>query len=144
FKAWLKSRFNFLDIDEFKQATDIVFLNGGDKFLKEYAKRELNCKFRELSKGLDLVVKINDKYIIGTAKFITDFGGTQYNQFNKAISLVKETQCPSNVIKVAIVDGVAWLRGQMRSTLDELKDNEFCLSSLLLEEFLETIKIINI
>ena len=75
FKVWLKSRFNFLDTDEFMKSNDIAFLKGGDKFLKEYAKRELGGKFRELSKGLDFVAKINKKYIIGTAKFITDFGG---------------------------------------------------------------------
>ena len=129
----------FLDIDEFKKTNDkIIFLNGGDKFLKEYAKMELKCKFRELSKGLDFVSIIhNKKYIIGTAKFITDFGGSQDNQFKEAVSLVKETKCPSNVLKVAIIDGVAWLGGEMKSTLERLKEDEFCFSALLLEEFIK-------
>lgn len=137
FKVWLKSRFDFLDINEFNESDDIVFLNGGDKFLKEYAKRELGCKFRELSKGLDFVAKSNKKHIIGTAKFITDFGGSQDNQFKEAVSLVKETYCPKNVIKVAIIDGVAWLGGDMKTTLEKLKNDEFCFSALLLEEFMK-------
>jgi len=140
FKRWLKSRFKFLNIDEFLKTDDkVVFLNGGDKFLREYAQTNLRCKFRELSKGLDFVAKISSysiKYIIGTAKFITDFGGTQYNQFNEAVSLIKETKCPSNVIKVAIIDGVAWLGGKMKSELEKLKKDEFCFSALLLEEFI--------
>jgi len=139
FKMWLKTHFDFLDIDEFRKTNDkIVFLNGGDKFLKEYAKTELKCKFRELSKGLDFVLRIhNKKYIIGTAKFITDFGGSQDNQFKEAVSLVRETQCPSNVIKIAIIDGVAWLGGEMRSTLERFKEDEICCSALLLEKFLK-------
>jgi hypothetical protein len=139
FKTWLKTHFDFLDIDEFRKTNDkIIFLNGGDKFLKEYAKMELKCKFRELSKGLDFVSSIhNKKYIIGTAKFITDFGGSQDNQFKEAVSLVKETKCPSNVLKVAIIDGVAWLGGEMKSTLEGLEEGEFCFSALLLEEFIK-------
>ncbi|MGC9070688.1 MAG: hypothetical protein ACP5IO_05195 [Elusimicrobiales bacterium] len=74
---------------------------------------------------------------IGTAKFITDFGGSQDNQFKEAVSLVKETRCPSRVIKLAIIDGVAWLGGEMRTTLENLKNEEFCLSALLLEEFIK-------
>jgi len=139
FKNWLKKNFYFLKYNEFiKSNKKIVFLDGSDKFLKEYAIKELKCKFRELSKGLDFLAKIKqNKYIIGTAKFITDFGGTQDNQFKEAISLVKETQCPSNVIIIAVIDGVAWLGGEMKATLEKLKENEFCLSALLLKEFLK-------
>ncbi len=141
FRAWLGRRFTFLPINEFKESTNIALLEGGDNFLKEYAQRELKCKFRELSKGLDFVAKINNtKYIIGTAKFITDFGGSQDNQFKEAVSLVKETKCPPNVKKVAIIDGVAWLGGTMKSKLESLKKNEFCFSALLLEEFLKELK----
>jgi len=139
FKTWLKTNFDFLDIDKFiKTNNKIIFLNGGDKFLKEYAKAELKCKFRELSKGLDFVAKINNKkYIIGTAKFITDFGGSQDNQFKEAVSLVKETKCPLSVLKVAIIDGVAWLGGGMKSILEGLKKDEFCFSALLLKAFVK-------
>ncbi len=143
FRTWLKNKFDFLNIDEFLEVNDkVVFLNGGDKFLKEYVRKELECKFRELSKGLDFVAKIYEsRYMIGTAKFITDFGGSQDNQFKEAVSLVKETKCPSNVIKVAIIDGVAWLGGEMKLTLENLKKDEFCFSALLLEEFLEALKV---
>jgi len=137
FKIWLKSKFTFSNIETFKGSTNTVFLTGGDKFLKEYAKRELKCNFRELSKGLDFVAKTDNKHIIGTTKFITDFGGSQDNQFKEAVSLVKETRCPSDVIKVAVIDGVAWLGGGMKLTLERLKNNEFCFSALLLEEFLK-------
>ena len=137
FRKWLRKKFDFLDANEFcKVRNKVVFLDGGDKFLKKYAQEELKCKFGELSKGLDFVAKIyQNRYIIGTAKFITDFGGSQYNQFNEAISLIKYTQSPDNVVKVAIIDGVAWLGGKMKDILEKLTENEFSLSALLLEEF---------
>lgn len=140
FKKWLRSQFKFVDIDNFKKFEGVVFLNGGDRYLKQYAEKELKCKFRELSKGLDFVAKVGKKYIIGSAKFITDFGGSQDNQFKEVISLVKETHSPKDVLRVAIVDGVAWLGGEMKSTLVKLKSDEFCLSALLLKDFLNQIR----
>ncbi|MEO0172977.1 MAG: hypothetical protein ABIL13_07010 [candidate division WOR-3 bacterium] len=122
FKLWLRSKFNFIDVNEFRRAKGIVFLNGGDKFLKEYAKSELKCKFKELSKGLDFIARVKNKYIIGTAKFITDIGGSQSNQFIEALSLIKETKCSENIIKIAIIDGAPWL--------NEKEKNEFCFSAL--------------
>ena len=136
-RNWLENEFNFLDLEEFRKSTDLFFLRGEDKFLKNYAKDELKCEFSELSKGLDFIAKINNRYIIGTGKFITDFGGSQDNQFIEAIRLLTETKCPQNVIKVAIIDGVAYLGGKMKSTLERLNNNEFCFSALLLNEFIE-------
>lgn len=137
FRRWLKNKFNFLVLEKFKKSRGLSFLEGGDTLLKNYAKNELKCQFTKLSKGLDFIVKSNDKYLIGTAKFITDFGGSQDNQFMEAIRLIKETKCPPNIIKVAVVDGVAYLGGKMKSTLQELKNNEFCFSALLLDEFIK-------
>lgn len=140
FRNWLKKEFEFLDTEDFNKISGLVFLNGGDELLRDYAEKQLNCVLGELSKGIDFVAKVKDRYIIGTAKFITDFGGTQYNQFYEAIRLIRETQTPKNVIKLAVIDGVAWLGGRMAYLLNTLKDDEFCLSALLLKDFLNTIK----
>jgi len=140
FRDWLRNNFEFKVVDEFANTNNqVIFLDGSDKVLKEYAIRNLRCSFRELSKGLDFIAKISgDIHIVGTAKFITDFGGSQDNQFNEAISMVKETICPSNVLKVAIIDGVAWLGGKMASVLQNLNNDEFCFSALLLDEFIRS------
>lgn len=140
FKNWLKKKFRFVNVKKFNNiSNEICFLNGGDKLLKKYAEKNLKCKFREHSKGLDFVAKKGNKYGIGTAKFITDTGGSQTNQFNEAITFLKETHCPSNIIKIAVIDGVPWLGGKMKETLEKLKENEFCFSVLLLEEFLNEV-----
>lgn len=137
FRSWLKNNFDFLDKDEFDKSKNIAFLEGGDKFLKEYAEKELKCKFSILSKGLDFLAKIDDRYIIGTAKFITDFGGSQDNQFMEAIRFIKETKCSKNIMKVAVIDGVIWLNKKLELKLKNLAENEFCFSVLLLKKFIK-------
>lgn len=144
FQNWIKKKFNAVDVRKFNRnkRRKIIFLLGADKQLKDYAEQELRCKFNRLAKGLDFLGKSKDKYIIGTAKFITDTGGTQDNQFYEAVRFIKETRSPKNVIKVATIDGVVWLKGKSRKgrktqrVLDNLKRNEFCFSALLLKDFL--------
>lgn len=139
FRNWLRNNFKFADSWEFEQTDTVVFLEGGDKGLREYAKENLNCRLGELTKGLDFIAKVKNQYLIGTAKFITDFGGTQFNQFYEAIRLIKESKCPTSVIKVAVIDGVAWLGGKMKSFLFHLRKDEFSLSALLLNEFISEV-----
>lgn len=139
FRYWLMSNFKFLDLPEFETNEKLVFLRGGDKALKEYAEDRLKCKLGKLSKGLDFIAKIKSKYIIGTAKLITAIGGGQSGQFYEAIRLIKETKCPVNVEKVAVVDGIVWLGGKMKSILDTLGRKEYCLSALLLKKFISEV-----
>lgn len=137
FKSWLKKNFEFSSYDQFFESKHkIIFLDGTDKTLKKFAEKDLKCVFKTLSKGLDFLAKANQKFIIGSAKFITDFGGSQDNQFNEVISLIKETKCLQNVYKVAIIDGVPWLRDKIKKIVSQLKNNEFCFSALVLKDFL--------
>jgi hypothetical protein len=141
FRNWLKRKFEFVSIESFANAKETVFLDGGDRALKVYAEKQLGCNLGELSKGLDFVAKVGSKYVIGTAKFITDFGGSQDNQFFEAIRFVQEVGIPTNIVKIAIIDGVAWLDGKMLDLLKkEFKNNEICLSALLLKDFLIELK----
>lgn len=139
FRHWLKKNFTFWDFTEFEKNKTLAFLEGGDKKLKEYAEKHLKCKFGDLTKGLDFVATYKNKYMIGTGKFITTSGGSQGNQFYEAIRLLKKTKCPGNVVKVAVIDGVAWLDNTMKNILETFKRNEFALSALLLKKFLSEI-----
>lgn len=139
FRNWLRKKFLFTEIADLDDRKEITFLNGGDAVLRSFAESRLGCALGELSKGLDFIAKVRHAYIIGTAKFLTDFGGTQFNQFYEAIRLVREVRSPKNVVKVAIVDGVVWLGGKMLQVVKNLRKDEFCLSALLLEDFLNEI-----
>ncbi len=98
-----------------------------------FAKEHLNYKH---NKGLDFIARFNGKYVIGEAKFLTDYGGHQNAQFNDAIATIKAKNVKA--IKVAILDGVIYIKGNNKMYKDvttKLK-NENIMSSLVLREFL--------
>ncbi len=86
-------------------------------------------------KGLDFVARFNGKYVIGEAKFLTDFGGHQNAQFNDAINTVKTDV---NAVTVAILDGVLYIESSNKMYRDitrKLTDYNI-MSSMVLREFL--------
>jgi len=88
------------------------------------------------NKGLDFIARFNGKYIIGEAKFLTDFGGHQNAQFNDAIGTI--TQKNIKAIPIAVLDGVLYIKGKnkMYKSLTEQLKNYNIMSSLVLREFL--------
>ena len=90
-------------------------------------------------KGLDFVGRFNKKYIVGEAKFLTDFGGHQNAQFTDAISTI--TDASVQAITVAILDGVLYIKGnnKMYRDITTTYSNFNILSALLLRKFLYSI-----
>ena len=87
------------------------------------------------------MAKFNGTYILGEAKFLTDFGGHQNAQFEDAISTMRhEMRKTNNNVKViSILDGVLYIPGKnkMHKKLTEgFKDNEVVISAVLLRDFL--------
>lgn len=82
------------------------------------------------------MARFNKKYIIGEAKFLTDFGGHQNAQFNDTISTIETPNIKA--IKVAILDGVLYIESnnKMRKLLDTTYKNYHIMSTLVLREFL--------
>ncbi|BBE42437.1 Tsp45I type II restriction enzyme [Conexivisphaera calida] len=139
FKNWLKKLgYPFLVEDQFTNFRGgIAFLDGSDKKLGKFANEKLKCG---LDKTPDFIAKVDDKFVIGEAKFLTDFGGHQDRQFEDALKLIRNKQCKA--IRVAVLDGVLWLNTDNRISRDvrQLKDDEIALSALLLEEFLKSLR----
>lgn len=141
FKRWLKEGylgFKVLDFNKFKINKEDAILIASDEEMKQFAKEHLGY---HRDKGLDFIARINGKYIIGEAKFLTDFGGHQNAQFNDAKqTLLDNTE--QGVIKVAILDGVLYIPGNSKMfksiTQGSLKDKNI-LSALVLKNFLYTI-----
>lgn len=134
FDDWLKKEgYRFLGEEKFKTFKGISFLKGGNKELKSFAIRYLQIK--GLKKGLDFILKIKGKYIIGEAKFLTDYGGTQNNQFRDAINVAKVKK--DNVLGIAVLDGIVWFESNayMHKTVKSLKST--ALSALLLKKFIK-------
>lgn len=136
FKRWLKKKSLGIEpvkSDEFLKAKGNAVLDAGDAEMMAFAREHLNYKH---DKGLDFIGRFNGKYVIGEAKFLTDFGGHQNAQFNDAIATLKAKGVKA--IIVAILDGVLYIKGNNKMYKDvttKLK-NENIMSSLVLREFL--------
>ncbi len=85
FKRWINNKslgVQPIKLDKFIQAKGNAILDASDAEMMQFGKEHLNY-FR--NKGLDFIGRFNGKYVIGEAKFLTDFGGHQNAQFNDAI-----------------------------------------------------------
>lgn len=124
---------------EFALSEGNAILNVSDLEMKQFAKEQFGYK---RNKGLDFIARFNNTYVLGEAKFLSDFGGHQTDQFEDAIATIHSTLvgglCKNaKVLKIAILDGVLYInsRNKMHMYLKEHED-EIILSSLLLREFL--------
>ncbi|MDR3183399.1 MAG: hypothetical protein LBT89_10890 [Planctomycetaceae bacterium] len=139
FRRWLEKKelgFPLLNIDEFRQTKDDAVLIGSDAILADFARSKLDYRGE---KGLDFLARVRKTYIIGEAKFLTDFGGHQNAQFEYAKNLLQDNT--AKAVKIAILDGVLYITGRnkMFSFLKSHKENYNILSCLLLREFLHQI-----
>ena len=136
FREWLRRKslgIAPVGVEEFTANMDDAVLDGSDQFMMQFAKDELNYNH---PKGLDFVARFNGKYVIGEAKFLTDFGGHQNAQFNDAIATIEAKDVKA--IKIAILDGVLYIKGnnKMHKDITETYKNHNIMSALVLRDFL--------
>ncbi|MBU1255475.1 restriction endonuclease [Patescibacteria group bacterium] len=136
FRRWVNKKslgMQPVKLDKFIKTKKNAILDGGDAEMMAFAKEYLNYK---RNKGLDFIGRFNGKYIIGEAKFLTDFGGHQNAQFNDAITIVKTRNLKAET--VAILDGVLYIKGKnkmYKEIATKLKRYNI-MSSLVLRNFL--------
>lgn len=136
FRRWLNKKslgIQPVKMDQFLNGKDNAILDAGDAEMMKFARENLNYKH---NKGLDIIARFNNKYVIGEAKFLTDFGGYQNAQFADAISTIKAKNV--HAIKIAILDGVLYIPGKskMYKAITTTYRKENIMSSLVLREFL--------
>lgn len=136
FKRWLKKKSLGIEpvkLDMFLKAKRNAVLDASDAEMMAFAREHLDYKH---NKGLDFIGRFNGKYVIGEAKFLTDFGGHQNAQFNDAIATVKAKGVKA--ITVAILDGVLYIKGsnKMYKGIAGKFKKENIMSTLVLREFL--------
>lgn len=136
FRRWLNRKSLGLQpvgIDAFIKTKKNAVLNGSDRELMDFAREKLNYS---RDKGLDFVARFNGKYVIGEAKFLTDFGGHQNAQFNDAVATLQTENVKA--VKLAVLDGVLYIRGNNKMYRDittKYADLNI-MSSLVLRDFL--------
>jgi hypothetical protein len=136
FRDWLKRKslgVEPVSLDEFLSNDKDAILNAGDNAMMNFAKEHLGYNH---NKGLDFVGRFNKQFVIGEAKFLTDFGGHQYAQFNDAISTIQTKGVKA--VKIAILDGVLFIEGKnkMYKAITETYKDYNIMSALVLREFL--------
>lgn len=126
--------------EDFLKATENTIFQGTDNQKAAFARKYLGYN-RE--KGLDFLAKFNNTYIIGEAKFLSDFGGSQNSDFEDAELTLRSTLAPTanKVIKIAIIDGVIYIdkcanQKMSREMRNNFNDDEVILSAILLRDFL--------
>lgn len=136
FKEWLKRAeigVPVLDLHDFCSTKENAILDAGDEEMKQWGRRYVNY---QRNKGLDFVGRFNNKYVIGEAKFLTDFGGHQNAQLNDALETLTDRQ--TTAVTVAILDGVLYIknRNKMHASITRDYSEYNILSALVLNEFL--------
>lgn len=136
FRRWLRSKalgIMPISLDEFKANDQDAILAASDHVMMQFANDILEYR-RE--KGSDFIVRFRGKYVIGEAKFLTDFGGHQNAQFEDATALLKTEG--THAIKVAIMDGVLYIKGnnKMYRSITTTCQEYPIMSALVLREFL--------
>lgn len=137
FKRWIDTGvlgMKPVDLKTFDSTTDDAILSGSDKELKEYAIKNLGFK-RDGDKGLDLLCRFNGKYVIGEAKFISDEGGHQNDQFLDAITTI-DAEVNDGVISIGIIDGVPYIPSKKKMYTYITTHDKPIMSALLLRDFL--------
>lgn len=143
FKYWLNK--GTLGVPVYKNVSDFLrkpkenaVLNVSDAEMANFAVEYLGY---DREKGLDFLARFNNKYVVGEAKFLTDFGGHQNAQFDDAVSTITSNfhsaKLNAEVVPVAIMDGVLYIKGahKMYRYLEN-HEEQIIISSLLLREFL--------
>ncbi len=136
FRRWLNKKslgIQPVKMEEFLKTEENAILDGSDAEMKRFAQEHLNY---HRNKGLDFIARFNGKYIIGEAKFLTDFGGHQNAQFNDAIQTLKLEGVKA--IPIAILDGVLYIKGNSKMYREITTTFKECniMSSLVLRDFL--------
>lgn len=136
FRDWLKRKSLGIEpvtLNDFLEKDEDAILDAGDNAMMKFANEHLGYNH---NKGLDFVARFNKQFVIGEAKFLTDFGGHQNAQFNDAISTVQAKGV--NAVKIAILDGVLFIEGKnkMYKAITETYKDYNIMSALVLREFL--------
>ncbi|MBW1649892.1 MAG: restriction endonuclease [Deltaproteobacteria bacterium] len=136
FRGWLRKKslgITPVDLSEFIANNNDAILDASDNAMMNFAKNNLDYNH---NKGLDFAARFNGKYVIGEAKFLTDFGGYQNAQFNDAINMIETKGVKA--IKIAVLDGVLYIKGnnKMYKLLTERYKDYNIMSALVLREFL--------
>lgn len=140
FYNWLKKHFPnqgipILPQTQFVKCRGVAFFDGRNSDILNFVNRTLGLK---LERGRDFLYKVDDKFVLGEARFLSTSGGSQTRDLIETIEFIKKTK--GRVIGVGVLDGIVWFNKGYVKKLSNLGDDEPALSALLLEDFLKSLR----
>ncbi len=111
-----------------------AIIDASEKGLLDFARSELGYIS---DKRPDLIIKANSRFVIGEAKFLTDYGGHQDRQLEDALKLAADISGTAS--KVAILDGVCWIEGKNKMFRQIADSENDVFSALLFEKYIKLI-----
>lgn len=135
FMNWARTNFNVLSLSDFEKSKQGIAILGGNEL---EAKNFCNVKLGiAVSKRPDLVAKVNNKYVVGEAKFLSSTGGNQGTGFEDGIKLASNSY--GSAYKIFVLDGIHWIeKGSAQHKIIE-SSNTTVLSVLLLKEYFQSL-----
>jgi len=148
FKQWLKK--NFSNKNEYSFAPDllkstkgkITFFDGADIAIDSYVRQVLKIDLPQLSFRRDLLVKVNGIIIVGEARFLSTYGGSQTRDIENTLGFVRtvNTSDIKNFRAIAIIDGIVWFNTSYKKLIGGVPDSVPVMSALLIEDYLKELK----
>lgn len=139
FNNWIRKNFEVKSLEGFKEnKKGIVILGESEEKGKSFLSDELN---QNVDKRPDLIAKVDDKIVIGEAKWIGQSGGNQYKSVAEVLKFCGAQR--RSVYRIGIVDGYPWVTKKSgRITNDricvEVQESTYnIMSALLMEEYLK-------
>lgn len=136
FSRWLRNNFSFMDLGDFKKSRKgVVLLSASEKELMHHCNNELEAG---LQKRPDVLAKVDEKYVVGEAKFLSDLGGNQGRGFDDAIKVASNPA--RKAVKISLLDGIVWVESKC-GLFQSIKNSSLnVFSALLLRNFLQSLR----
>jgi hypothetical protein len=159
FRKWLKHYFSGKGYSFLSKKHDFLnhngpaFLDAGDTVISQFVTTELALSLEV--EGIDIeryfrrdcLAKVGKvpTYVIGEARFLSTFGGSQTRDLKETLEFVTRTNNAAlkqnkSIKEVGILDGIPWLDDSYRNLIiAKVGPDDPVLSALLLEDYLQSI-----
>ena len=125
---------------------EICIYAGRDEEIANFVRRYLRLNEPEENfYNRDIIVRIRNTYIIGEARFLSAYGGSQTRDLENALRFVeymanigKDAESKGiKVIGVALLDGIAWFHKAYKEKIEKKAVGDIVvMSALFLEDYL--------
>lgn len=142
FTNWLRTEFEVENLANFLESKEgIILLGESEEVGKNYLIDNLG---QDVDKRPDLIMKVNERVVIGEAKWIGSSGGNQFKSVAEVINFCNKQR--GDVQRIGIIDGYPWTlwTGDSKFSEDKIcvsiqESTYNIMSALLLSDYLATL-----